>query len=162
MKSFLLTLVPIQGGTDEDNHVSVHLACKYTPKYPDEKADISIQIVKGLKECQRKELEQLVDRCQEENIGMPCVYSLTDVVNEYLLNNNRPAGDGSIHSEMLERQRLKAEAKSITHLLTHMPMNPYCEACQRAKMQRRRAPRWRRRRTTPSRRRGPHDCILLP
>ena len=41
-KSFLLTLVPIQGGTDEDNHVSVHLACKYTPKYPDEKADIKV------------------------------------------------------------------------------------------------------------------------
>ena len=119
-KSFLLTLVPIQGGTDEDNHVSVHLACKYTPKYPDEKADISIQIVKGLKECQRKELEQLVDRCQEENIGMPCVYSLTDVVNEYLLNNNRPAGDGSIHSEMLERQRLKAEAKSEENRILEM------------------------------------------
>ena len=32
---------------------------------------------------------------------------------------------------------LKAEAKSITHLLTHMPMNPYCEVCQRAKMSRR-------------------------
>ena len=34
------------------------------------------------------------------------------------------------------RRDLKAEAKSPHHLLTHMPMNPYCEACQRAKMQR--------------------------
>ena len=31
---------------------------------------------------------------------------------------------------------LKAEATSITHLLTHTPRNPYCEACKRAKMTR--------------------------
>ena len=42
---------------------------------------------------------------------MPCVYSMADVIVEYLQENNRPAGDGSIHAEMLERQRLKEEAK---------------------------------------------------
>ena len=31
-------------------------------------------------------------------------------------------------------EALKAEAKSINHLLTHMPKNPYCDACMRAKM----------------------------
>ena len=30
---------------------------------------------------------------------------------------------------------LKAEAKSIRHLMTHLPKNPYCDACQRAKME---------------------------
>ena len=30
---------------------------------------------------------------------------------------------------------LKAEAKSIRHLMTHAPKNPYCDACQRAKME---------------------------
>ena len=45
------------------------------------------------------------------------------------------------HDEERPRRDIKAKAKSITHLLTHMPMNPYCEACQRAKMQRRPARR---------------------
>ena len=31
---------------------------------------------------------------------------------------------------------LKAEAVSVTHLMTHTPKNPYCAACRRAKVQR--------------------------
>ncbi|CAE7222918.1 GABBR2 [Symbiodinium sp. CCMP2592] len=30
---------------------------------------------------------------------------------------------------------LREEAKSIRHLMTHLPKNPYCDACQRAKME---------------------------
>ena len=30
---------------------------------------------------------------------------------------------------------LREEAKSLDHLMTHMPKNPFCPACQRAKMQ---------------------------
>ena len=30
---------------------------------------------------------------------------------------------------------LKEEAKSIRHLMTHLPKNPYCDACQRAKIE---------------------------
>ncbi len=40
-----------------------------------------------------------------------------------------------------EPRDLEAEAKSVQHMLTHTPMNPYCEACQRAKMSRRPAQR---------------------
>ena len=32
---------------------------------------------------------------------------------------------------------LHAEAQSVGHLMTHVPKNPYCAACQTAKMQRR-------------------------
>ena len=41
-------------------------------------------------------------------------------------------------------EALKAETKSINDLLTHLPKNPYCDACMRAKMykhQSRRHPR---------------------
>ena len=31
---------------------------------------------------------------------------------------------------------LKAEAISVTRLMTHTPRNPYCAACQRSKVQR--------------------------
>ena len=34
-----------------------------------------------------------------------------------------------------EGRDLKAEAASIAHLMTHMPNNPHCPACQRAKIQ---------------------------
>ena len=46
----------------------------------------------------------------------------------------------SVHDEGDEFKRsmgekaLRKEAKSIHHMLTHIPKNPYCEACQRAKM----------------------------
>ena len=33
-----------------------------------------------------------------------------------------------------EERDLRAEAKSLKHLMTHLPKNPYCDACQRAKM----------------------------
>lgn len=111
-RKFSLTLVPIQGAEPSENHVSVELICEYTPKYPDERAVLDVKVVKGLKESQRKEILDLLDTCQEENIGMPCVYSIADVIVEYLQENNRPAGDGSIHAEMLERQRLKEEAQA--------------------------------------------------
>ena len=32
------------------------------------------------------------------------------------------------------KERLMAEAKSVQHLMTHRPKNPYCPVCQRAKM----------------------------
>jgi hypothetical protein len=41
---------------------------------------------------------------------------------------------------------LKAKAVSIDHLLTHFPKNPYCSACQRAKVQ-----------SKPAMRQGPPD-----
>ena len=39
----------------------------------------------------------------------------------------------SSHPPVVERD-LRAEAKSLKHLMTHLPKNPYCDACQRAKM----------------------------
>ena len=119
-KKFSLTLVPVQGAEASENHVSVDLICEYTPKYPDEKAMVDVKVVKGLKESQRKEILALLDTCQEENIGMPCVYSMADVIVEYLQENNRPAGDGSIHAEMLERQRLKEEAQAKENRVLEM------------------------------------------
>ena len=35
----------------------------------------------------------------------------------------------------LGRRDLAAEAKTLKHLMTHMPKNPHCLSCQRAKLQ---------------------------
>ena len=39
------------------------------------------------------------------------------------------------HREDSAKRDLKMEAKSLSHLLTHLPKNPHCEICQRAKME---------------------------
>ena len=50
-------------------------------------------------------------------------------------------GDGVIEVDVYEGEQrmakpgaLKAEAKTISHLLTHRNRNPYCQSCVRAKM----------------------------
>ena len=42
---------------------------------------------------------------------------------------------GSPPSPEPRARDLRAEAKSFRHLMTHLPKNPYCDACQRAKME---------------------------
>ena len=32
------------------------------------------------------------------------------------------------------QQALKEEARSLSHLMTHTPKNPYCDVCNKAKM----------------------------
>ena len=39
------------------------------------------------------------------------------------------------HREDRVKRDLKMEAKSLSHLMTHLPKNPHCEICQRAKME---------------------------
>ncbi|CAE7238970.1 unnamed protein product [Symbiodinium sp. KB8] len=49
-----------------------------------------------------------------------------------------PAPDGEFAEKAKKRSKgveaLKAEARSMHHLMTHQPKNPYCDVCQRAKM----------------------------
>ena len=45
-----------------------------------------------------------------------------------------PAPPERIPSDKGGRRRLKEEAMTIEHLLTHKPKNPYCEACCRGNM----------------------------
>ena len=47
----------------------------------------------------------------------------------------QPAAEEDEAKLLTREQRLKLEATSLEHLMTHMPKNPYCASCQRAKMQ---------------------------
>ena len=51
------------------------------------------------------------------------------------VTKNDISGDDEF--ELLENSKrdLKAEAKSVTHMLTHLPKNPFCSVCQRAKLE---------------------------
>ena len=42
--------------------------------------------------------------------------------------------DDGAHKRSLGEKELKEEAKSVRHMLTHIPKNPFCDICTRAKM----------------------------
>ena len=42
--------------------------------------------------------------------------------------------DDDGHKRSLGENELKEEAKSIRHMLNHIPKNPFCDICTRAKM----------------------------
>ena len=45
-----------------------------------------------------------------------------------------PDSDNEGNARSLAEADLRAEAKSVEHLFSHRPKNPFCEVCQRAKM----------------------------
>jgi len=60
----------------------------------------------------------------DEMIGeMPGEQSIADAAEE-----DKPKGDSKSTS------KLREEANSLVHKLTHLPKNPFCEACKRGKM----------------------------
>ena len=73
-----------------------------------------------------------------EDADMVCQVCTDDFGDEWLID------DGS-HAR---RSKLRRDALSAAHLLTHQPKNPYCWACVRAKMMRRYA---KRKRVAPTR-----------
>ena len=48
----------------------------------------------------------------EENIGMPLLYSLCEAVKEYLVENNKPKGDGSVHEEIMKKMAAQREKEA--------------------------------------------------
>ena len=70
--------------------------------------------------------------------------SQISIAHEPVLDEAGPIPQGVEGGDLLKREDvrdLKAEALSISHLMTHNPKNPHCSSCQRAKMQAKPAPR---------------------
>uniref|UniRef100_M4C6W1 RWD domain-containing protein n=1 Tax=Hyaloperonospora arabidopsidis (strain Emoy2) TaxID=559515 RepID=M4C6W1_HYAAE len=74
---------------------------------------LEIVVKKGLADRQVKEIKELLDQQIEENMGMAMMYTLSEAVRDYLVENNREGNDGSEHQEMLRRmeQKKKTEEK---------------------------------------------------
>jgi hypothetical protein len=67
----------------------------------------------------------LHDRIEHAAVPGPVVISSGQVP-------NAPVADDD---EVDEKRDLKAEALTLKHMLTHLPKNPHCVVCQRAKME---------------------------
>jgi hypothetical protein len=110
--SLQLRLVPVQGGADREeggNFVAVLLKIEYTPMYPEEVPNASVESEFGLNAAQLEELCGVASAAAEEYVGEVMVYSIAEAVVGWLQENNRPELDGSAHSEMMERSRIAKE-----------------------------------------------------
>lgn len=94
--------------------VACRLVVTLPPTYPDEApAVLALDNVRGLTAAQISELTGLMGACAVENAGGPYIYTVAEVVREYLTAHNEKPSDGSAFDEMLRLQR-KPEA-AVAH-----------------------------------------------
>ncbi|KAF1791968.1 Ubiquitin-conjugating enzyme/RWD-like [Phytophthora cactorum] len=105
--TYQVHVVPNQDG--ENNFVALLLKAEIPDTYPDVEPKLVIEVLvkKGLADRQVKEIKELMAQQIEENMGMAMMYTLSEAVREYLVENNREGNDGSEHQEMLRRMELK-------------------------------------------------------
>ncbi|OWZ02662.1 hypothetical protein PHMEG_00025735 [Phytophthora megakarya] len=103
--TYQVHVVPNQDG--EGNFVALLLKASIPETYPDIEPEIEVVVKKGLADSQVKEIKQLLTQQIQENMGMAMMYTLSEAVREYLVENNREGNDGSEHQEMLRRMELK-------------------------------------------------------
>lgn len=91
-----------------DNHVEVYLCVTMNETYPTSTIpDIKIELIKGLSSSQQDELTSVAINAAEENLGFPSVFTVAEMIKEWLLDNNMPGQDGSMYSEMMRRMQQK-------------------------------------------------------
>eukprot|EP00614_Pseudopedinella_elastica_P010368 CAMPEP_0172602870 /NCGR_PEP_ID=MMETSP1068-20121228/23036_1 /TAXON_ID=35684 /ORGANISM="Pseudopedinella elastica, Strain CCMP716" /LENGTH=287 /DNA_ID=CAMNT_0013404375 /DNA_START=185 /DNA_END=1048 /DNA_ORIENTATION=+ len=100
-------LEPHAPGDDIENHVAVHLEAKIPAAYPIEAPELDCVVVRGLDEKQRGALLELANQAAEENLGMAMIYTICDVVKEWLVAHNEKAQDGSMFAAMQKRMEEK-------------------------------------------------------
>eukprot|EP01138_Halocafeteria_seosinensis_P009087 gb/GECG01009287.1/.p1 GENE.gb/GECG01009287.1/~~gb/GECG01009287.1/.p1 ORF type:complete len:274 (+),score=60.33 gb/GECG01009287.1/:1-822(+) len=105
-QSFRVFIYPHTVGEGETNYVAASLYVEYSDKYPEEAPNqLQVESHKALLDAQIKELQEVADKSAEENLMMGAmIFNVTEAIKEWLLDNNREPGDGSMHSEMRRRQ----------------------------------------------------------
>lgn len=99
-----LEMVPCPGESEE-NYVSVKAIFSLPETYPEVVPIVEFENVKGLKEEQLTVLQSKVEEEAENNVGMPMVYTLAEVVREWLQQNNvEEKTDESMYADMIARQ----------------------------------------------------------
>jgi hypothetical protein len=90
----------------------------HTPNYPDEAPWIKLSSVQGMTEADIREVNGLLKRQVEANLGMAMVYTLVDTLKDWLMN--QVAGvketEFQIDDAELEKRRIEAEEKRLAEL----------------------------------------------
>merc|ERR1739845_312569 len=88
---------------EQENHVGVTLHIMYTHQYPEVAPDWKLEDVKGLSDENERALKTAVDEVVQSSLGMAMAYSMAEVCQDFLKENNVKAL--SMHEEMMRRQQ---------------------------------------------------------
>lgn len=102
-----IRLLPLPDEGKEANHVGVTLRIMHTPDYPDSTPRLELREVRGLTEAMQGELLRTANAMAEEMEGMPVGMPVCEAVREWLEAHNEKPSDGSMYSQMMEREKRK-------------------------------------------------------
>lgn len=75
--------------------------------YPNCIPQLSIEMIKGLTTSQLEEVQEVAMKSAQDNLGMPCIYMVTEAIREWLADNNVAGQDGSMYAEMMRKAQQK-------------------------------------------------------
>lgn len=111
-----ITIYPIPGDdNDSENKVGIKLNLKLPKEYPTVLPDMKIEGLKGLTEKHTQILLETAKEEAENNLGMPMIFTISEILKEWLIENNRDQTDQSMYAQMMakvedaEREKQKDE-----------------------------------------------------
>lgn len=106
-------LLPIEGGSDEENHVGITLVANIPLDYPEVSLpELDIQINKGLTQEHAVELRGIAQEEAANNQGMPAIYAICEVLREWLADHNtKGLDDASMYAQMTRRAQEEERKK---------------------------------------------------
>lgn len=97
---------------EEQNHVGIKLMATIPLGYPEQLPELSVEIVKGLSEEHRSKLLDMAMEESTNNEGMPAIYSICEILREWLVDNNvKGLDDASMHAQMMRRAKDEEQKK---------------------------------------------------
>lgn len=119
-----LKLLPVDCGGDPDeeeaqNHVGINLLVKLPLNYPEASIpELDVEILKGLTEEHRTELVEMAQAEAMKNEGMPMVFTICEVLREWLVDHNtKGLDDASMHAQMMRRAQEEERKKVSSGIL---------------------------------------------
>jgi hypothetical protein len=112
-----VTLYPIDCHDPDENEQVNHVGCKLIVTLPDTYPEIipelDLEIMKGLAKEQKDTILALALEECENNLGMPAIYAVCEVIRSWLVDNNvKGLDDESMHAQMMRRAR-EEEMKKV-------------------------------------------------
>jgi hypothetical protein len=106
-------LLPVEGGSDDENHVAIRLLAEIPLDYPEISGPkLDVEILKGLTEEHRLELKEMAQSEAANNEAMPAIYAICEVLREWLADHNQKGlDDASMHAQMLRRAQEEERKK---------------------------------------------------
>ena len=118
-------LLPMDCGPGDDeedaqNHVGILLKATLPLDYPElSLPQLTVEIIKGLTEEHRVELEEMARTEAANNEGMPALFAICEVLREWLADHNtKGLDDASMHAQMMRRAQ-DQERKKVCCLLLY-------------------------------------------